>query len=604
MTKIILSFCIPIMNRLSDIQATLRKNLDDNAVDRGLIEFIVVCFDKDDETEKWIKANFGDELESGYLRFYKSNAFQKWHFGKAKNAFRNLMRGKVYASLDGDNFTGPSGGRHIIEVFQKYDYNCVFHQFQGEWGDGTCGRVSMSAKDYHDIGYDDTFLPRQWDELDALLSILVQKPLRYYVCYNGKSIAQKSQPFGRFLTENKINIQTVELNSDLDPLLHTATPVAVGQNNNNYVDDDKRLRYSSIFNHLTSFYKNTKDTDLRNQYVAELVETQRTMADELNIDLLLNWFLMPTTSAVPSPKQNDIVLLSCIKNEPHLDEWLAHYRSLGVTYFFIIDDGSKIPIAESISNMDSVYIWKPICGQFRFSKAFWIEILLRKYVIGLWAMTVDSDEYLDLPSESNQDETITPLQQFIHKADSNKKDYFAGFLLDLVPGPECYPLICNGEKLPRDVFEYYQKRPGPAPKAYQKNNTVAWSYGKHSDKFYSIDIRFRLNRSFDSLRKFPLFRMNDKIHLNQGFHDLIIDGIKRKQDEMGRDDLLVVRHYKLFYAQDEYNQDQTKPLVAYHHETSKNLQSLSQNIQFILKQACVSPFTKKKEINTSCNLLD
>jgi len=525
--NVVLSFCVPVMNRLSDIQATLRKNLEDNIEDRHRIEFIVVCFDKNDDTANWVNDNFQEELGFGYLRFIKSNRLGNWHFGKAKNCFRDYINGKIYASLDGDNFTGPGGGRHIIDVFEENNFDCVFHQFQGEWGDGTCGRISMTAEDYRNIGYDDDFLPRQWDELDALLSILVQRPSHRYVCYRGKSIAQKSQPFARFFSENKTKIQTIELDPSLDPLMRASTRVAVGQNNNNYVQDDDRLKYSSIFNHLTSFFKNTDNDVLRNRYVAELVDVQRIMADRLDIVLLLNWFLFPTRSHEPKPSKGDIVLTACIRNESHLDEWIDHYRALGVTYFLLVDDGSSEPIAERVSSKD-VWVWTPKCGRFRFSKAFWLELLLRRYACGLWAITADSDEYLDLPLDTDPSHTITPLRKFTDRAANKNIRYFAGLLLDLVPGPESLPDIRAGKVLPRSAFNRYQLRPSGAPNAYKQNNTVKWSYGEYADLAYRIDIRYRLNRSFDSLRKFPLFLMGSDIHLNQGFHDLIIGGEKRK----------------------------------------------------------------------------
>lgn len=593
MSDLLLSFCVPVMNRLSDIQATLRKNLDDNFNDRLQIEFIVVCFDKDDKTQKWIKDNFQEELASGYLRFYQSDRLDSWHFGKAKNSFREHIKGKIYASLDGDNFTGPSGGRHIIEVFEANNFDCVFHQFQGEWGDGTCGRVSMPTEDYLSIGYDDHFLPRQWDELDALLSILVRHPSRCYVCYQGKSIARKSQPFARFLSENKIQIKTIELDPNRDPLKRTTTSVAVGQNNNNYVQEDERLKYASIFNHLSSFFKNTTNDDLRNRYVAELVDVQRTMAERLDTGLLLNWFLVPTRSAEPRLVSGDIALTACIRNETHLEEWLDHYRELGVTHFLLVDDGSTHPIAQRVPDKD-VWIWTPKCGRFRYSKALWLELLLRRYACGIWAITADSDEYLDLhPKTDLSSQATTPLQVFTERASKQNIRYFAGFLLDLVPGPESLPAIRAGELLPRSAFNRYQFRPSGAPNAYRNHNTVKWSYGEYADWAYRIDVRYRLNRSFDSLRKFSLFRMDSDIHLNQGFHDLIISKQKREYKEMARSDLLVVRHYKIFNTQLDAVAQHMRPLNSYHQETQVNLERLRRSISKSLCEAAMSPFIYK-----------
>lgn len=590
MRDVTLSFCIPILNRLSDVQATLRRNLDDNVEDCVDIEFIIVCFDKDDSTARWVRENFQEELASGYLRLYQSDRLESWHFGKAKNSFREHIRGRIYASLDGDNFTGPRGGRHIIDVFEANAFNCVFHQFQGQWGDGTCGRVSMLADDYRSIGYDEDFLPRQWDELDAMLSIFRHHPSRRYVCYRGKSIAAISKPFARFLSENETHIQTIELDPDLDPLVCASTRVAVGQNNNNYVQDDDRLKYSSIFNHLTSYFKNTAKDGLRNRYVAELVDVQRTMAERLDIELLVNWFLVPAESHEPSPGSEDIVLTACIRNETHLEEWLEHYRQLGVTHFFLVDDGSTHPIAQRVSNND-VWVWTPRCGRFRYSKAFWLELLLRHYARGLWVITADSDECLDLPPTPDSIHTTTALRNFTEGASRRHIRYFAGYLLELVPGPESVAAIRAGEVLPRRAFNRYQYRPSGAPPVYRQHNTVKWSYGEYADWAYRIDIRYRLNRSFDSLRKFPLFRMDSDIHLNQGFHDLIISGEKRTYKEMGRSDLILIRHYKMFNTQLDAMSEHDRPVDSYHHETQIYIERLRKNIQSQLLGAAISPFT-------------
>lgn len=595
MREIKLSFCVPVMNRLSDIQATLRQNLADNFNDRHQIEFIVVCFDKDEKTSKWILDNFRAELASGYLRFYRSDRLETWHFGKAKNAFRNLMKGRIYVSLDGDNFTGPGGGRYIIDIFEANAYDCVLHQFQGNWGDGTCGRISLTAEDYRTSGYDDNFLPRQWDELDALLSILVRHPSRRYVCYAGKSIVKKSQPFARFISDNDIQVNTVELDPNSDPLVRASTTVAVGQNKNSYVQDDERLKYSSVFNHLTSFFKNTSSDALRARYVSELVDVQRTMAAKLEIDVLMHWYLMPTRADACVVEPGRIVLTACIRNEEHLEEWLDHYRGLGVTRFLLVDDGSSDPISQRIKAPD-VWVWKPKCGIFRYSKAFWLEILLRNYACNRWSITVDSDEYLELPrvAQANAKAAVhpnTPLSQLVKWAHAKNIRYFSGFLLDLVPDRKCLPKIRSRQALPRGAFSHYQFRPITVSKLYERQNTVKWSYNYHANWAYRIDIRYRLNRAFDSLRKFPVFLMDVDVHLNQGFHDLIVSGEKRSAKEMGRADLLPIRHYKMFSTQQDAISQEVRPTSSYHHETRVNLDRLRRNFDATLAGAVMSPFT-------------
>lgn len=595
MTGILLSFCIPVMNRLADLQATLGYNLEDNRAQNDRVEFVINCFDEGMATAEWIRANFGEDLATGYLRFNHFDYLPQWHFGRAKNSFRGIAKGRIYTSLDSDNFTGPAGGQHIIDVFEAIDYNCIFHQFQGDWGDGTCGRVSMPMLDYERIGYDARFLPRQWDELDAILSTIVQNPSRKYVCYEGKSIVEKSGPFRRFIEENKIPIQTIEVPVQRDPLYQTKSDAAVGQQNSSYVQDDDRLRLSSVFNHLSSCYKNTESEDLLNQYVSELVDVQRSMAECLELSLLLEWFLMPQWNDTPQLDADDILLVSCIRNEVYLEDWLDYYRALGVTHFLLVDDDSDTPISERIVAED-IWVWKPMCGKFRYSKAFWLELLLRRYGDGFWVLTVDSDEYLELPvmnaGEGQKHQLSTnSLQQLLGWADTQNISYFAGFLLDMVPGPGQLPKVEGGDPLEMKDFCRYQFRPFPAKPPYLRYNTVKWSYGDSAEWAYRIDIRFRLNRAFESLRKFPVFKMGSDIHLNQGFHDLLIAGEKRKVSEMKRLDLLVIRHFNLLGVHHKSTGAVLRPVDAYHQETQTNIERLQNQLKKALKIAAMSPFT-------------
>ena len=585
-----LSFCIPIMNRFNDIKATLEKNLEDNRNSIGLVEFIVLCFDADDQVEDWINRNFKEDLNTDYLRFYRSASLHSWHFGRAKNSFKSFMRGLIYASLDGDNFTGYRGGEHIIDVFKANNYNCIFHQFQGDWGDGTCGRVSLNRDDYIEIGYDESFLPRQWDELDAILSVIKKRPERKYICYRENNILNRSFPFHRFIKENDLTPEVIELDTSLDPLYERLGAQAVGKHNSTYVQDDVKLKYSSIFNHLCSFFKNTKKDDNRTVYVNELIHIQRKMVEDIEPDTLSSWFLEKQGSKGIILEEDDIVLLCCIKDEPNLLEWYLHYKDLGVDKFFIIDDHSKTKIKERLTQKD-VFVWTPICGKFRYSKAFWIEILLYSYCKDKWCLTVDSDEYLSLPSFRNikngKKPSTSPLQRFITCGENKGVSYFCGFLLDLIPNPLVFNKIKNSKALNRSDFTNYQYRPATLNFLYKKSNTANWSYGEIYDWAYQIDVRYRINRSFDSMRKFPLFKFRPKIHINQGFHDLIVNNTKRKPEELKRRDLIPILHYKLYNIANKFVNNPE----SYHSETKRNIYRLISNVRGSLIAATISPYS-------------
>lgn len=592
MSGITLSFCTPVMNRLSDLQATLRRNLEDNRAQQDRVEFVVVCFDQSDETDIWVHENFSADLASGYLSFHRSRALESWHFGKAKNAFRGLTRGRIYASLDGDNFTGLSGGQHIIDVFESMSYDCLFHQFQGDWGDGTCGRVSMTMHDYEVIGYDEQFLPRQWDELDAMLSILVRQPTRRYICYQGKSIIRKSQPFARFLRENKIEPVVVELDGTKDPLTQVSRPVAVGQHQTNYVQHDSRLKYFSQYNHLFSYIKNCHCSSLQETYVSEIVATQREMVRHLPAELLCKAFLTCTTSQAVNQSQDDITLIACVSNESSLPQWIEHYRRLGVTRFLLIDDHSIKPVGSTIQEQD-VIVWRPIAGRFRFSKAFWIELLARCFCDKSWTVIVDADEYLCLPERCAKNHDAPVLTLLTQYAEAGNIEYFCGFLLDVVPGPEAYAAVnLSGTPLTRSQYKYFQFRPETrAGRAYRTNKGSWWSYGECVDWAHGIDIRFRLNRSFDSLRKFPLIKFNTSMHIHQGFHDLIVNGKSRTWHELQRLDLLPLLHYKFYHLQFGAIGQKRSSFDSYYSVTQENLVRLHDERDFHRRQAIMSPFT-------------
>lgn len=170
------SYCIPVLNRADDLLASLAENLAANRPHQDSIEFVVMELGGDDVLARWIQANFAEDLASGYLRLIRSERMDSWHFGKAKNAFRRYMAGRVYSSLDADNFVTAEETEQLLGVIARFGPMFLFHHFAGTWGDGTSGRISLSAALYRRIGYDERFLPRQFDEVDLILSTLHAVP--------------------------------------------------------------------------------------------------------------------------------------------------------------------------------------------------------------------------------------------------------------------------------------------------------------------------------------------------------------------------------------------------------------------------------------------
>jgi len=581
-----LSFCIPIMGRLSDIQSTLRKNIEDNAPDRDQVEFIIIVFDKSPGAVEWITTNYSDEIEDGYLKVYhKPENLDFFHFGKAKNAFKPYVNGRIYASLDGDNFTGYRGGHHILEVFEANNFNCIFHQFQGDWGDGTCGRVSVSCEDYIDIGYDENFLPRQWDELDLILSTLVNRPERKYVCYPGKSIIQKSFPFRRFLKENSIFPETIEI--PLGPFgKFQRGKYAVGRNDSSYVEKDEKLRLFSIYNHHLSYLKNCKSSTLRNVYLKEIKDCQQEILDKVSVSELEEYCLYPKFDKSINSREV-IKLVACLKNETTILKWIKHYRSLGVERFFLIDDKSGA-LQKILKDEEDVYVWKPMVGSFHHAKTFWLQIILNSYCTGSWTYIVEGNEFVELPITDAKIPNRT--EKLVDGCESR---YFPGFLLDVFPsGIKAYKnaLDLNRKIYTPELMKYYQYRPDNICYQYKKNSASMRSYGEFSSWAYKIDIQYRINKTFRCLRKFPLVKWSNDMLLSHGFDNLTINGEERKSDDLLSENLLPIRHFNYYMSLTNLPSENSRTDSS---DVRNDLQRQTKSLSDIMKFCAINPFAYK-----------
>ena len=105
-----LSFCIACKNRLHQISQTLPQNLKDNRDTKDVIEFVLVDFGSTDGLQAWVKENFADEMEAGYLKYYYTEGVPVWHASIAKNTAHTLAENLIVVNLDCEYFTGKDEG--------------------------------------------------------------------------------------------------------------------------------------------------------------------------------------------------------------------------------------------------------------------------------------------------------------------------------------------------------------------------------------------------------------------------------------------------------------------------------------------------------------
>ena len=164
-----LSFCSHIKNRADQLKQTLRKNLDDNADFKNEIQFVLVDLASTDGTCEWVISNFREELEEEYLKLYKVFDFPYWHASIAKNTSHFLGEAKILVNLDCDNFTGPNGGKMLMDLYEDEEVTAV-HQFcQKEWFSGNYGRISMRAHVFNELGgYNESFYHMTYQDKDII----------------------------------------------------------------------------------------------------------------------------------------------------------------------------------------------------------------------------------------------------------------------------------------------------------------------------------------------------------------------------------------------------------------------------------------------------
>ncbi|QBF34271.1 hypothetical protein [Thalassococcus sp. S3] len=251
-TRIAISYCIPVMNRRADLEATLAANLAANLAHRDRIEFLVLAFEDTPEILPWLQAQFPEALTSGYLRAISRPALPQWHFGQAKNAFRPYLSGQLYSSLDADNFVTAEETRILLDALLRYGPDFIFHHFSGTWGDGSSGRITLPAWLYQRTGYDPTFLPRQFDEVDAILSGLATAPFLPLLHYDVATHVLDTDNIRVFLQAAGLSPRREAW--PLPPRRAAANPKAAS-----YVSDDVLIEAMQSINESSCFLKHILD---------------------------------------------------------------------------------------------------------------------------------------------------------------------------------------------------------------------------------------------------------------------------------------------------------------------------------------------------------
>lgn len=126
----------------------------------------------------------------------------------------------------------------------------------------------------------------------------------------------------------------------------------------------------------------------------------------------------------------DVLTFVTLRNERvRLPYFLEYYRSIGVSHFLIVDNGSDDGSAEYLLSQPDVSLWSAT-ESYKSSRfgMDWINYLLRRYGSGHWCLTVDPDEFLVYPHANTR--PLTALADWMEGAGRRS---FSAMLLDMYP---------------------------------------------------------------------------------------------------------------------------------------------------------------------------
>ncbi|MCB0403525.1 MAG: hypothetical protein KDD51_01980 [Bdellovibrionales bacterium] len=169
-----LTFCIHTRNRFWQLSKTLPKNLGDNHRDRQQVNFVLVDFESSDQTVTWVTQSFPEYLASGFLSLFRAPALEPYQRSLAKNTSLSQGTGDILTNLDSDNFTGPRGGLHVLNVFRSHTGPIVYHQCSRA-GNGSTGRISTLREHFYGVGgYDERFQPYGYEDHDFIRRVVAK----------------------------------------------------------------------------------------------------------------------------------------------------------------------------------------------------------------------------------------------------------------------------------------------------------------------------------------------------------------------------------------------------------------------------------------------
>ena len=232
-------------------------------------------------------------------------------------------------------------------------------------------------------------------------------------------------------------------------------------------------------------------------------------------------------------------ILCCLvaRNErPRLKYLLDYYRKLGVDRFLVCDNGSDDGSVDWLLTQEDVHVWTSELSfkQANFGSA-WFELLLRKYGVGHWCLTIDADEFIYFDGCPER-----TLKQFCKDLDRRGQRVATGMLLDLYSDrPISQTLYREGDN-PLELCPYFDR------KAFHQKMVDGSEYRNQNTFWGGVRQRVFPAEHGYFLSKALLVRYQPDVVLTSGQH---LTNIPSHQ--VAREAICVL-HFKFFASFEQY----------------------------------------------------
>lgn len=223
-------------------------------------------------------------------------------------------------------------------------------------------------------------------------------------------------------------------------------------------------------------------------------------------------------------RRGDLFVMTTLRNEmTRLPHFLAYYRRLGVTHFFIVDNDSADGGREYLAGQPDVSLWHTSASYKRARFGVdWLNYLCLRYAHGHWVLTVDPDELFVYPFCDTR-----PLRALTDWLDASSIKSFPAMLLDMYPkGPIDARKYAPGQD-PLDIVSWFDPGNYTIRRDPQLGNL--WIQGGARARIFFENAPEKA----PALNKIPLVKWHRRYVYVSSTHMLLPRGLNLVYDEWG-----------------------------------------------------------------------